>query len=65
MGGQSQGLQDFFVNLKIPAHLRPVWPLVIADQRVAWVVGLRTSEAFKITDKTRRILRLKLKKGAV
>lgn len=65
MGGQSQSLQDFFINLKIPAHLRLVWPLVSTDQRVAWVVGLRPSEAFKISEKTQRILRLKLKKGAV
>ncbi|MFU8826409.1 MAG: tRNA lysidine(34) synthetase TilS [Brevefilum sp.] len=64
MGGHSQSLQDFFVNLKITAHLRPVWPLVCADQRAAWVVGLRPSEAFKITGTTQRVLKLRLVRGA-
>lgn len=63
MGGQSQGLQDFFVNLKIPEHLRSLWPLVISGQRVAWVVGLRPSEDFKVTQKTERVLNLKLIKS--
>lgn len=60
MGGHSQRLQDFFVNLKIPAHLRSRWPLVTSGDSVAWVVGLRPSEYFKITSETRRILSLKL-----
>lgn len=60
LAGHSQGLQDFFVNLKIPAHHRSLWPLVISGGKVAWVVGLRPSEDFKIRVDTRRILKLKL-----
>lgn len=60
MHGHSQSLQDLFVNLKIAAHLRPIWPLVIDEEKIAWVVGLRPAEAFKITDKTQHILSLKL-----
>lgn len=60
MGGQTQSLQDFYVNLKIPAHLRSVWPLVVSDQTVVWVVGLRPSELFKITKNTRRVYVIKL-----
>jgi tRNA(Ile)-lysidine synthase len=63
MGGHSQGLQDFFVNLKLPSHLRRVWPLVVSGQRVVWVVGLRPSEDCKITNDTRQILKLKLVKS--
>jgi len=62
MDGHTQGLQDFFTNLKIPEHMRSLWPLVICGQKVAWVVGLRPSEDFKITAATQRILKLKLKK---
>ncbi|MFA7407588.1 MAG: tRNA lysidine(34) synthetase TilS [Anaerolineaceae bacterium] len=63
MGGHSQSLQDLFVNQKVPAHLRLFWPLVVSGGRIAWVVGLRPSEAFKIAENTQRILRIKLKKG--
>jgi tRNA(Ile)-lysidine synthase len=59
MDGHSQSLQDLFVNLKIPAHLRPIWPLVVAEEQIAWVVGLRPAEEFKITEKTQHILRIK------
>lgn len=61
MQGHSQKISDFYVNEKIPEHLRSIWPLVISGDEVAWVVGLRPAEPFKITDKTRRILVLKLR----
>ena len=61
MGGHTQRLKDFFINKKIPGHLRSLWPLVISGQQVAWVVGLRPSEAFKVTNSTRRIIKLQLK----
>jgi len=57
---QTQKLKDFFINEKIPEHLRDVWPLVCSGEEVAWVVGVRPSEIFKITGGTKRILRLKL-----
>lgn len=65
MDGHSQSLQDFFVNLKIPAHLRSVWPLVVSGPSIVWVVGLRPSEQCKITGDTRRILVLKLVSNSV
>jgi tRNA(Ile)-lysidine synthase len=61
LDGHSQRLQDFFVNLKIPAHLRPLWPLVLCGDRVAWVVGLRPSDDFKVRGDIRRVLKLKLR----
>jgi tRNA(Ile)-lysidine synthase len=60
MDGHTQGLQDFFTNLKIPEHIRSLWPLVICGQKVAWVVGLRPSDDFKITASTQKILKLKV-----
>jgi len=60
MQGHSQSIQDLLVNLKIPAHLRSVWPLVLCGEEIAWVVGLRTSDDFKITEMTQRVLVLKL-----
>jgi tRNA(Ile)-lysidine synthase len=63
MGGHSQSLQDLFVNQKVPAHLRPFWPLVVSEGQIAWVVGLRPSEGLKITEKTQRIVKIKLIKS--
>ncbi len=51
-------LQDFFVDAKVPRHGRSRVPLVVAAGQIAWVVGLRVDEGFKVTDSTRRILRL-------
>ena len=61
MQGHSQKISDFYVNEKISEHLRSIWPLVFSGDKVAWVVGLRPAEPFKITEKTRRILVLKLR----
>ncbi len=60
MGGHSQKISDFLINEKIPEHLRDIWPLVTSGDAIAWVVGLRPSERFKITESTKRILVLKL-----
>jgi len=62
MEGRTKGLQDYFINQKIPEHLRSIWPLVISGDEVAWVAGLRPSEDFRITDTTQCILQLKLVK---
>lgn len=52
-------LQDFFVDAKVPRDTRGSVPLVVADGRIAWVVGFRVDERFKVTYSTRRILRLR------
>lgn len=60
MQGHSQSLQDFFVNLKIPAQLRPFLPLVISGDEIVWVAGLRPSEAYKCGADTKRVLKIKI-----
>ncbi len=52
-------LQDFFVDAKVPQHERGQVPLLCAaDGRIAWVVGYRIAEPFKVTERTLRVLRL-------
>lgn len=60
MGGHTQALSDFFINQKVPEHLRDVWPLVCSGGQIAWICGLRPSEVFKISANTQHILRLRL-----
>ncbi len=50
-------LQDFFVDEKVPRRERGRVPLLCAtDGRIAWVVGYRIAEPFKVTERTRRVL---------
>jgi tRNA(Ile)-lysidine synthase len=40
-------LQDFFVDAKIPRAARARVPLLVAGDRIAWVVGLRIADPFR------------------
>ncbi|HSB77576.1 MAG TPA: tRNA lysidine(34) synthetase TilS [Candidatus Methylomirabilis sp.] len=40
-------LQDFFVDAKVPRGQRARIPLLLADGRIAWVVGQRVAEDFR------------------
>ena len=52
-------LQDFFVDEKVPRRMRGRVPLLCAtDGRIAWVVGHRIAEPFKVSEHTRRVLRI-------
>ncbi len=55
-------LSDFFVNVKLPRRARTGWPLVCIGEEIAWVPGFRPAQPFRITPKTRRVLRLEIKK---
>jgi tRNA(Ile)-lysidine synthase len=46
LAGQKK-LQDFFVDTKIPRAERGRVPLLMAGQRIAWVVGHRIADAFR------------------
>ena len=53
-------LQDFFVDEKVPRRQRSRVPLLCAaDGRIAWVVGYRIAEPFKVTKRTRQVLALR------
>jgi tRNA(Ile)-lysidine synthase len=61
MGTQgTQKLKDFFINHKIPKFERPSIPLLISGEMIAWIVGYRIHERFKITAKTERVLRIEV-----
>jgi tRNA(Ile)-lysidine synthase len=58
MAGEKK-LQDFFVDEKVPRRQRGRVPLLCAaDGRIAWVVGYRIAEPFKVTEQTRRLLKI-------
>ncbi len=53
-------LADFFIDAKVPHHLREEVLILTSKGRIVWVVGYRISEEFKVTEKTRKVLRVEV-----
>jgi tRNA(Ile)-lysidine synthase len=58
---RSKKLNEFMIDARIPRAWRDCIPLVASPERILWVVGWRIDERAKITDRTRKVLRLKFK----
>jgi len=56
----SQKLKDFFIDHKVPKFERPRVPLLISEEMIAWIVGYRIDERVKITERTRKVLKVKV-----
>lgn len=54
----SKKLQDFLVDLKVPRRERDRIPILTSAGRIAWVVGYRIDDRFKLTPSTRRAVRI-------
>jgi len=54
----TKSLADFFIDAKVPRHIRDEVPILTSKGKIAWVVGYRISEEFKVTDKTKKVLRV-------
>lgn len=51
-------IKDIFINAKIPKEERDLTPILCFDEKISWVVGLKTSQEFKVTKDTKTILRI-------
>ena len=54
----TQKLKDFYIDHKVPRFERARIPLLISGGRIAWVVGYRIDDRVKITEKTRKCLKV-------
>lgn len=45
-GAGSRSIQNLMVDAKLPRELRAAWPLLVSDERILWVAGLRAAEGF-------------------
>jgi len=55
-------LKEFFINQKVPQMERDSIPLLISGRKICYVAGLRIGEDFKVTGKTREVLKIEAKK---
>lgn len=58
----STKLKKFFIDNKVPKAVRDRVPLITDGSRIVWVVGYRIGDDVKITDATKRVLKLKVKR---
>ncbi|MGQ9704895.1 MAG: tRNA lysidine(34) synthetase TilS [Actinomycetota bacterium] len=56
-------LQDFLVDLKVPRREREMVTVLESGGEIAWVVGYRPDERFKVTPRTNKVLRCEVLEG--
>lgn len=54
-------LKDLFIDKKVPIDEREKIPIIVDESDIIWVVGVRTSEKYKITSYTKNVLVIKYK----
>jgi tRNA(Ile)-lysidine synthase len=58
--GKEVKLKSFLINQKIPKKERDLLPLILKDEEIIWVTGVRTSDKFLVEENTKKILEIKL-----
>ena len=61
--GGKKKLKDYLINEKIPQQERDGLILLAQGQEILWIVGMRISEAYKITESTKRVLEVNYQGG--
>ena len=56
-------LKDYLINEKVPARERDELVLLADGNHILWIPGRRISEKYKVTEKTRKILKVQLYGG--
>ncbi|NLK94597.1 MAG: tRNA lysidine(34) synthetase TilS [Clostridiales bacterium] len=61
----SKKLKDIFINMKIPQEMRDYIPIIEFDGEIAWAVGVKISDKFKVTKDTEQLLRISVKRKEI
>ncbi len=56
--GVHKKLKDYLIDQKVPREDRDQCILLADGAHIIWVTGMRISENYKVTEKTRRILKV-------
>jgi tRNA(Ile)-lysidine synthase len=55
----TKSVADFLIDAKVPRHSRDQVSVLTSKGRIVWLVGFRINDEFKVTGKTKKVLRLK------
>jgi len=55
MAGQKK-IKDLLIDAKVPQSERDRLPLLVCEAQIMWVIGYRTSDLFRISKRTKRVL---------
>ncbi|NLW16378.1 MAG: tRNA lysidine(34) synthetase TilS [Firmicutes bacterium] len=58
----SKKLQDYFTDIKLDRRERQLVPLVVRGEDIVWIAGHRLDHRWRITEGTKRLLRLEYQK---
>jgi tRNA(Ile)-lysidine synthase len=50
---------DFLIDAKVPRYLRDEVAILTSKGKIAWVVGYRVSDEFKVSHKTKEVLKIR------
>lgn len=53
-------ISDFLIDQKVPLNLKKEVYLLTSNGSVVWVIGMRIDDRFKVTDKTEKVVLLKI-----
>ncbi len=59
---QPKKLNQFMIDARIPRPWRGRVPIVFSPQHIVWLVGYRTDDRVKVTEETKKVLRLEFKR---
>ncbi len=62
-GGGRKSLKSLFIDEKLPREERGRIPLLAEGSHVLWVIGGRISEYYKVTEETKKILKVQVDGG--
>jgi len=63
LDGHTRSLHEFMIDEKIERAARALLPLLVVDDRIVWVCGLRVDERARVTPYTREFWRVTFRKS--
>ncbi len=55
-------VSDFMIDNKIPVNLKKRIQVVTSGNKIIWVIGYRIDDRFKVTDRTKQVFQIKVKR---
>lgn len=61
MGGKTKKVSDLLCDLKMPLREKDKVLVLLSRGQIAWVIGIRPDERFKVTPSTKRVIKATIK----